>query len=321
MIVVTGAAGFIGGSLIARLNEENRSDLVLVDHSWNETKLHNIEGRRFRLRLNRSEFLEWLEANHDKVEVVFHLGARTNTIDNDVDLFNDLNFHGTQGVWKQCAKHGLRMIYASSAATYGLGELGFEDNHEVVPSLQPLNPYAKSKNDFDLWALGQRRAPPFWVGLKFFNVYGPNESHKARMASVIFHAFRQIQEHGRVKLFRSHHPDFQDGHQQRDFVYVKDVVDICLFLARKGQSSGLYNVGTGVARTFLDLAKKTFAALDKTVLIDWVETPEELRDRYQYRTCANMAKLRKAGYRKEFTTLERGIDEYVRHYLIPGKRY
>ncbi len=206
-------------------------------------------------------------------------------------------------------------MYASSAATYGLGELGYDDNESLIPQLKPLNPYGESKNEFDIWALQQQQQPFFWAGLKFFNVYGPNEYHKGRMASVIFHAYNQICKTGQMKLFRSHNPEFKDGEQMRDFVYVKDVVSVCLFLMHHRRNSGIYNLGSGKARTFLDLATNTFLAMDRQPNISFVDTPADIRDKYQYFTQANMAKLRSIGYDKPFCTLEEGITDYVQHYL------
>jgi ADP-L-glycero-D-manno-heptose 6-epimerase len=212
-------------------------------------------------------------------------------------------------------EYGIPLVYASSAATYGLGENGYSDDHEIIEKLKPLNPYGESKNEFDKWAVGQERKPYFWAGLKFFNVYGPNEYHKGRMASVIFHAFNQIEESGGVKLFRSHNPEYLDGEQLRDFIYVKDVVDVCLFLMLNRDHSGLYNLGTGKARTFLDLAKATFRALGKEPSIEFIDTPADIRDKYQYFTEADMGKLRSIGYDRPFTSLEDGVKDYVQNYL------
>jgi ADP-L-glycero-D-manno-heptose 6-epimerase len=213
------------------------------------------------------------------------------------------------------------LVYASSAATYGLGEFGYEDNHEIIPQLKPLNPYGDSKNDFDIWALQQPTTPPFWAGLKFFNVYGPNEYHKGRMASVIFHTFHQIQANGAMKLFRSHNPNYTDGGQLRDFVYVKDVVEVCRFLMEKQPESGIYNLGSGKARTFLDLATNTFHAVEKEPAISFIDTPIDIRDKYQYFTEANMQKMIAAGYDIPFHTLEEGVSDYVKNYLTPNRYY
>ena len=222
-------------------------------------------------------------------------------------------------MWNRCSDYQIPLIYASSAATYGLGEFGYNDDHEVVNKLVPLNPYGESKNDFDIWALSSKKQPPIWAGLKFFNVYGPNEYHKGRMASVMLHAFGQIKETGKVKLFKSHNPKFKDGEQLRDFVYVKDVVDVILFMMKEKPTSGLYNLGTGKARSFVDLARATFAALELEPNIEFIDTPEDIRDKYQYFTEANMDKLRSVGYEKEFTSLEIGVDDYVKNYLMTNK--
>jgi ADP-L-glycero-D-manno-heptose 6-epimerase len=255
------------------------------------------------------------------VHTIFHIGARTDTTEFNKAIFDELNVNYTQDIWKACTHFSIPLIYASSAATYGLGEHGYDDDHSIISELQPLNPYGHSKNDVDKWILNQTETPPFWAGLKFFNVYGPNEYHKGRMASVIFHAFNQIKEKGSMKLFRSHNPNFQDGCQLRDFVYVKDVVDVCLFLMENQPESGIYNLGSGKARTFLDLAKNTFANLNQPESIDFIDTPEDIRDKYQYFTEANMSKLVNAGYTQPFHTLEEGIKDYVTNYLLPGKYY
>jgi len=236
-------------------------------------------------------------------------------------VFDKLNLNYTKEVWQLCTEFGLPLVYASSAATYGDGEFGYDDNHEVIEKLKPLNPYGVSKNDFDKWALKEKKVPYFWAGLKFFNVYGPNEYHKARMASVIFHAYNQIQNGGEVKLFRSHRPDYKDGEQKRDFVYVKDVVDICYFLLHHRTNSGIYNLGSGKARTFLDLVNNIYYALDKEPRIKFIDTPIDIRDKYQYFTEANMSKIISVGYDQPFNTLEQGIHDYVKNYLVPGRYY
>lgn len=320
MIIVTGAAGFIGSCLIGKLNQEGYNDVVAVDDFSNKEKNLNLEGKKITHRIDRKEFPEWLRENQMPVQMVFHIGARTDTTEFSKEVFDELNLNYTKEIWNICVEFGLPLVYASSAATYGLGEYGYEDSHEIVEKLKPLNPYGESKNDFDKWALQQERKPYFWAGLKFFNVYGPNEYHKKRMASVIFHAFNQIQERGKVKLFRSHNPEYRDGEQLRDFVYVKDVVEVCYFLLHNRKHPGLYNLGTGKARTFLDLAKSTFHALDKQAEIEFVDTPVDIRDKYQYFTEANMSKLRSIGYDKPFHTLEEGITDYVQNYLV-GKKY
>jgi len=318
MIVVTGAAGFIGSVLTGRLNNDELTELVLVDDFTKLEKEKNLEYKVFSTKISRDNFFVWLDNNHPEVDFVLHIGARTDTTEFDKTVFDKLNLNYTKEVWKRCADYDIPLIYASSAATYGMGELGYVDSHEVVEKLKPLNPYGESKNEFDKWALKQQKSPPFWAGLKFFNVYGPNEFHKGRMASVIFHAFHQIRNSGKVKLFKSHNPDFKDGEQLRDFVYVKDVVNVIIFLMNKRPESGLYNLGTGCARTFVDLAKATFEALDLQPNIEFIDTPIDIRDKYQYFTEADMTKLLAAGYQKPFTSLENGIDDYVRNYLVKG---
>lgn len=320
MIVVTGAAGFIGSCLLSGLADAGYGDLVAVDDFSREDKLPNLAGKRLTARVHRDLFIDWLREHHRMVQFVFHLGARTDTTESDRSIFQRLNVDYSERVWECCAEFGLPLVYASSAATYGMGEQGFEDNHSVIPNLIPLNPYGESKNAFDKWALAQSNQPPSWQGLKFFNVYGPNEYHKGRMASVVFHAFAQIRDSGALRLFRSHHPDYRDGEQLRDFIYVKDVVDVCLFLMENRGNNGIYNLGTGRARTFLDLARATFVAMGREENIHFVDTPADIRDRYQYFTQANMAKLRGIGYGRPFRSLEDGVSDYVTNYLRKGAR-
>ncbi|MEI6488852.1 MAG: ADP-glyceromanno-heptose 6-epimerase [Bacteroidota bacterium] len=321
MIVVTGAAGFIGSCLVSKLNRERFHDIIVVDDFSDETKMKNLELKTFSQKVHRDEFMQWLRANQRFVQIVFHIGARTDTTEFNKDIFDKLNLNYTKDVWNLCVEFGLPLVYASSAATYGLGEFGYDDNHEVIDLLKPLNPYGDSKNDFDKWAIKQVRQPYFWVGLKFFNVYGPNEYHKGRMASVIMHAYNQIQEKGEVKLFRSHHPDYKDGEQLRDFVYVKDVVEVCYFLLHHRKNSGIYNLGSGKARTFLDLVNNTFKGANRIPKINFVDTPLDIRDKYQYYTQANMAKLMAIGYQKPFHTLEQGVVDYVENYLATHTYY
>jgi ADP-L-glycero-D-manno-heptose 6-epimerase len=315
MIVLTGAAGFIGSCLLSRLNAEGFTDILLVDDFSSAQKESNYSNHKYELKIERDAFQDWMTEHHHKVKFVFHLGARTDTTESNKEVFDRLNLSYSKDIWYFCTKYHIPLVYASSAATYGSGELGYDDTHEIVDRLKPLNPYGESKNDFDKWVLEQKTAPPFWAGLKFFNVYGPNEYHKGRMASVVFHAFKQIRETGKVKLFRSHHPNFQDGGQLRDFVYVKDVVEVCMFFLNYRPWSGLYNLGSGHARTFKDLAEATFKALGKEPDIEFIDTPEDIRDKYQYYTQANIAKLKAAGFSKPFTTLEEGITDYVKNYL------
>ena len=321
MMVVTGAAGFIGSCLISRLNQDGFNYIVAVDDFTSEEKKRNLEGKKVQQFVNRDNFFSWLDKNYEEIEFIFHIGARTDTTEFDWSIFERLNVNYTKLIWKACCQYQIPLIYASSAATYGLGEFGYNDSEEIVNDLKPLNPYGDSKNEFDKWALAQEEKPFFWAGLKFFNVYGPNEYHKGRMASVIFHAFNQIQETGGMKLFRSHNPDFKDGEQTRDFIYVKDLLNIIVFLMRHRKDSGLYNVGTGNARTFLDLVNATFAALDKPSTISFIDTPEDIRDKYQYFTEANMEKIKSIGFDQPFTSLEDGVKEYVQDFLMGHNYY
>lgn len=315
MIIVTGAAGFIGSCLIHKLNAENFNAIIAVDKFDNEAKNKNLAGAVIQERVDRDEFMAWLDKNYENVEFLFHIGARTDTAEFDIELLHRLNTDYTKEVWNRCVKYQIPLIYASTAATYGLGEHGYDDDESVIDKLIPLNPYGLSKQEFDVWALSQEEKPFFWAGLKFFNVYGPNEYHKTRMASVIFQAFNQIEASSKMKLFRSHHPDYKDGEQMRDFVYVKDVVEVCYFLMHHRKNSGIYNLGSGKARTFLDLTKAVFKGLGKKENIEFIDTPKDIRDKYQYFTEAKMDKLRKIGYSKPFYSLEEGVSDYVTNYL------
>lgn len=320
IILITGAAGFIGSCLTGFLNKHGYKNLILADEFDREDKKNNLEGKSFIHKVERDSLLEWLEENKPEVKFVFHIGARTDTTEFNYEVLERLNVEYSQDIWNYCVVHDIPLVYASSAATYGTGELSYSDG--IAPQkLHPLNPYGISKNEFDKWVVYQGSKPPFWAGLKFFNVYGPNEYHKGRMASVIFHSFNQIRENGFVKLFKSHRPDFEDGQQLRDFVYVKDVLKVCLWLMKNQPRSSIYNLGTGEARSFFGLAKATFAALDKEPDIRFIDMPEDIRDKYQYFTEADMFKLRTAGYKEEFFSLEKGVDDYVRNYLTPEKYY
>ncbi len=321
MIIVTGAAGFIGSCMINKLNNKGYKDIVAVDDFSRADKNLNLNHKVFRNKIDREVFFEWLTENHRQVNFIFHLGARTDTTEFNTAVFDKLNLNYSKKLWSLCARYDIPLVYASSAATYGDGSLGYNDDHEIVSSLKPLNPYGESKNEFDKWALAQEEKPHYWAGLKFFNVYGPNEYHKGRMASVVIHAYRQILETGEMKLFRSHKPEFKDGEQLRDFIYVKDVVNVCYFMMMHKVKSGLYNLGTGKARSFLDLAKATFMAMNKKPSIDFVDTPEDIRDKYQYFTEANMSKLFSAGYSRPFYSLEEGVKDYVQNYLSREARY
>ena len=329
MIILTGAAGFIGSVVAGELNNKGYNDLILVDDFSKKEKERNYIDLKYKSLVDRNNFFDWFKENHEEVDFVVHLGARTDTTEFDWNVFQKLNVDYTETMFTLCAEYQIPLVYASSAATYGNGELGYDDSHDVVEKLQPLNPYGRSKNEVDKWILKQEKHPPFWAGLKFFNVYGPNEYHKGRMASVIFHSFYQINATGKVKLFRSHRPDFADGQQLRDFIYVKDIANVICFMisqqttdnrqqtsSTEALQSGLYNLGTGKARSFYDLAANTFKAMGKEVNIEFIDIPEDIRDKYQYFTEANMIKLREAGYDKEFTSLEDGVADYVRNYLM-----
>lgn len=315
MIVITGAAGFIGSCIAGTLNAKGITNLVLVDDFSKTEKDANLLGKQFVAKVERSVFDTWMQANGSQVTHVLHIGARTDTTEFDKAIFDELNVEYSKMVWNHCVHFNIPLVYASSAATYGLGEFGYDDKEADMPKLQPLNPYGWSKQWFDMWALEQTQTPPHWYGLKFFNVYGPNEYHKGRMASVIFHTFNQVNEVGSMKLFRSHNPDYTDGGQMRDFVYVKDVVSVVEFLMKGIAKSGIYNLGSGKARTFLDLATNTFHALNKEPEISFIDTPADIRDKYQYFTEANMQKMIDQGYDIPFHTLEEGVKDYVTNYL------
>lgn len=321
MIVVTGAAGFIGSCLVSRLNKSGYEDIVVVDDFSKTEKDGNLEGKTIKAKVGRKDFIQWLADFGQEVDFIYHIGARTDTTEFDVSIFDELNVNFSKDVWNACVKFSIPLVYASSAATYGLGEFGYKDDHSVIEKLKPLNPYGDSKNDFDKWVLKQTEFPPFWAGLKFFNVYGPNEFHKGRMASVIFHAHKQIGETGAMKLFRSHNPDYTDGGQLRDFVYVKDVVEVCHYLMDTPPTSGIYNLGSGKARTFLDLVKNTFKAMGKEEQISFIDTPADIRDKYQYYTEADMTKLVESGFDKGFHSLEDGVADYVTNYLETNTYY
>ncbi len=321
MIIITGAAGFIGSCLVSKLNQEGFTDLILVDDFADSEKLKNLDKKKYTKKLHRDEFIDWLKINQRLVQFVFHLGARTDTTEMNKKIFDELNLNYSKDLWNVCVEFGIPLVYASSAATYGLGELGYEDKESIIYKLKPLNPYGDSKNEFDKWAIQQIKKPYFWVGLKFFNVYGPNEYHKNRMASVIFHAYNQIKEKGVVKLFRSHNAAYKDGEQLRDFVYVKDVVEVCYFLLHHRKDSGIYNLGSGKARTFHSLVTNTFRALNKPLNIEFIDTPMDIRDKYQYFTEAPMDKLKNIGYNKPFYSLEEGVKDYVEYYLMQQKYY
>ncbi len=322
MIVITGALGFIGSCTLSYFNQKGHKNIIAVDDFSRTEKNKNLENKDIVIQTSRDEFLSWFRDNYSEVKYVIHLGARTDTTEFDESVFDKLNLNYSKDIWNICSQHQIPLIYASSAATYGAGEHGYDDDDEnKLQLLQPLNPYGWSKHKFDLWAMEQKQTPPIWIGLKFFNVFGPNEYHKKRMASVVFHAFHQIRQTGKVKLFRSHRPDFKDGEQLRDFVYVKDVVKAIYFFYSNKVKNGIYNLGTGTARTFLDLVKAVFHSMNVSENIEFIDTPIDIRDKYQYYTQASMNKLLRQGYKEEFMTLENAVTDYVQNYLMQNKYY
>lgn len=318
VVAITGAAGFIGSYLTSYLNQLGFENLVLVDDFSDERKVLNLKGKKASFKVHREQFFDWVKSHQGAIKHMFHLGARTDTTEMDYKVHKKWNLDYSKAIWEYCTEEKIPLVYASSAATYGNGDWGYKDDHDIVGKLQPLNPYGKSKNDFDIWALEQKQTPPLWAGVKFFNVYGPNEYHKGRMASVVFHAYKQIKENGSVKLFRSHNPDYRDGEQMRDFVYVKDVVKMCVWLMENKPQNGLYNIGSAKARSFKDLVNAIFNTLGLPSVIEYIDTPEDIRDKYQYFTEADMQKLRDAGYSESFHSLEEGIRDYVSGYLQKG---
>ena len=316
MIVVTGTAGFIGSNLVIDLIERGYRDIICIDVEGHADSMRYLSQYPFLKTLDHTELITYIENNHLFIEAILHLGACSDTVSQDIKLFETLNINYTKALWKECTKYGIPFLYASSAATYGDGSNGYDDNHADIENLKPLNLYGLSKHRFDVWALKQKSAPAYWAGFKFFNVYGPFENHKNSMASVVFHSFNQIQNTNKVKLFRSHRKDIKDGDQSRDFIYVKDVCDVMIHFMEKRPVNGIFNVGTGINRSFKDLALATFSALAKNPEIKYIDTPDCIRNQYQYYTKANIDKLRNAGYKKPFTSLEDGVKDYVRNYLL-----
>ena len=321
MIVVTGAAGFIGSAMISFLNKKGITDIIAIDDFSSYNKNKNLASKKLKLALHRDEALSWMQMNATSVEAVFHIGARTDTTEFNQDIFDRLNINYSRKLWELCTQHGIPLIYASSAATYGAGENGYTDTHEGIPDLQPLNPYGWSKQIIDQWVLEETITPPSWYGFKFFNVYGPNEYHKGRMASVVFHACNQIRQTGKMKLFRSHRPDIADGYQSRDFIYIQDVIETLYWFYEHKPANGIYNLGTGLARPFLHLTQAVFDALDMPENIEYIDTPDDIRDTYQYFTQASMEKVKSTGCPLAFHSLEDGVATYVRAYLLPGQYY
>lgn len=322
MYILTGGAGFIGSSFLSALNAQGRSDVLVVDNLGSTEKWKNLQGKEYSDYLHKTEFLKRVETNRlpEKISAIIHLGACSSTTETNAEYMMENNFRYTRTLAEWALAKGIRFVYASSAATYGDGELGFSDEDKKAPSLRPLNVYGYSKHLFDLWALKTKAAEKI-AGIKFFNVYGPNEYHKGDMMSVICKAYHQISAAGKLKLFKSYRPDFKDGEQQRDFIYVKDCNDVLSWLLETPKVCGIFNLGTGEARSWNALAESVFAALGKKRNIEYIEMNEDLKPRYQYFTEARMEKLRAAGYTKPFTTLEAGVADYVKNYLNTKNQY
>ena len=316
MIIVTGGAGFIGSALIAALNKRGLTDILVVDRLGNDQRWKNLVNLRFADYIDKDDFLDMIAEDvlPFSAEAVFHLGACSSTTETDVSFLMNNNFEYTKQLAQWTADDNIRFIYASSAATYGDGSQGFSDDEEKLETLKPLNPYGYSKQLFDLWAKRNGLLDRI-VGLKYFNVFGPNEYHKAEMRSFVLKAFEQINSNGRVRLFKSHRPDFKDGEQKRDFLYVKDAVDMTLFFFDNPKTAGIYNLGAGLARTWNDLAKAVFAAMGKSPNIEYIDMPDSVRNQCQYFTEADISKLRSTGYEKQITSLEEAAKDYVVHYL------
>jgi ADP-L-glycero-D-manno-heptose 6-epimerase len=321
MIVITGAAGFIGSCMTQKLNNMGMENLILVDDFTKDSKISNWINKKYIDKIERMQFFQWAEQNKSHIDFIIHLGARTDTTEFNYAIFEELNIEYSQKLWSFASKNGIPFIYASSAATYGDGAFGYSDDHSLIQQLIPLNPYGKSKNEFDKWVLKQTITPPFWAGFKFFNVFGPNEYHKGRMASVVFHSFNQINITGKAKLFKSHRPDYNHGEQIRDFIYVKDVVNVLFWYMNYKPASGIYNLGTGFARPFIALANATFKAMKSAPNIEFIDIPADIRDKYQYFTEAEMGKARAAGLKKPFRPLETSVKDYVIHYLLKNKTW
>lgn len=314
MIIVTGGAGFIGSCVVRSLNEAGRSDIVIVDNISETDKWMNMRNKKYIKYVHKSKFLEELPT-YKNVEAIVHMGAQSSTTERDFDYLWENNFEYTKALWNYCAEKHISFIYASSAATYGDGSLGFNDRMDI-DQLLPLNGYGYSKQLFDQWVKHQAKIfPAQHCGLKFFNVYGPNEYFKGSMASMVFHGFNQIKETGKVKLFKSCNPNYKDGGQLRDFVYVKDICKVIMWLLVNKHVSGLFNVGTGRAQSFAELAEATFHALDLEPNIEYIDMPEKLRGKYQYYTKAEMSRLYDAGYPFEFMDVEKGVRDYVQGHL------
>jgi ADP-L-glycero-D-manno-heptose 6-epimerase len=327
MIIVTGGAGFIGSNLVAGLEKRGHNDIIICDTLGRDEKWRNIAKRELAEFVPASELMEFLDDHASEISTIYHLGGVSSTTETDADLIVSSNFQLPVKLWRWCCRHGTRFIYASSAATYGDGAQGFDDDFSAdrLETYRPLNAYGWSKHAFDRWVSRVVRTgrvrPPQWVGLKFFNVYGPNEYHKGGQRSVVSQVFEKAMRGETATLFKSHNPKYQDGGQLRDFIWVGDCVDVMLWLYDNHKVNGVFNLGTGQARSFLDLANGVFQALGQPPKINFIDTPENIRAKYQYFTEAKMERLRKAGYEKPFTTLDDGIATYVRDFLSQPDPY
>jgi ADP-L-glycero-D-manno-heptose 6-epimerase len=318
MIVITGGAGFIGSALVHALNRRGCTDICVVDLEDHPEKKNNLAPLKFSRLVSPEPFLEQVLAGSlQGVDTLFHLGACSSTTETDVDFLTRNNFQFTQHLARYCLERGIRFIYASSAATYGDGQQGYSDDVSHLATLIPLNPYGQSKQDFDVWAR-QEGLLDRMVGLKYFNVFGPNEYHKEDMRSMVLKGYEQIRDTGKIRLFKSYKPEYGDGQQVRDFIYVQDAVAMTLFFQDHPQINGLFNVGSGQARCWNDLAKALFGAMNREPVIEYIEMPVSIRDQYQYHTCAEIGKIRDAGYDRPILSLEDAVNDYVNQYLLPG---
>ncbi|MGB9710774.1 MAG: ADP-glyceromanno-heptose 6-epimerase [Thermodesulfovibrio sp.] len=313
-LIVTGGAGFIGSNVVKRLNELGEEKILIVDNLNTSEKWKNLVELNFEDYIHKDEFIEKIEEFKNSTKAIIHLGARSSTTEKDVDFLMKNNYEYTKKLAKWSLQNNVRFIYASTAATYGDGSKGFSDEHSLIPFLRPLNAYGYSKQIFDLWALKNGILDKI-VGLKYFNVYGPGEAHKGEMRSMVLKAYEQIKRDGKIRLFKSYHPDYRDGEQLRDFIYVKDAVEMTIFFLEKPEINGIFNAGTGIPRSWNDLAKAVFSALGLEPQIEYIDMPEEIKGKYQYFTKADMGKLKKAGYNKSAVSLEEGIKDYVVNYL------